>query len=446
MKKLSPIAYRSLFFKHTWRFIGNVMRPYELKTHHMLAVSGGMDSMALLWVAKILYSQGKIGPVRAVYIHHQTRTGQDEEGEMVRKFCEQEGIPFKILRVEGLQAKSADFENLARKKRRELFYGELKKNELLWQGHHLDDSHEWSLMQKFRSNHLKTSLGIPVRNGPIVRPFLCVTRAQIKRMVKFEGIPYKDDPTNFDLKHDRNYIRHKVIPPIRKRYPSYLKHYSHFSNFEALLLKVSLFAATAAEIYAYEEGALLIGSHFTEIQIQEIIHTYSNTDRGEIVGPIQAMLKAIDNGKKGPFHFSGGMEAYYTANLLMIYRQGLENYDENIAATLSHLTEKQLNAMPHYKLTELEHSWQHLIKKSDAMLNMPGPVLILESDSLCKTLNASVFDPLFPRISEVCKARGLRFVAFQKCLHTWRRKKEKLPEKLRLLPLYNLSNLFSSQQ
>src|SRR5690606_462880 len=150
--------------------------------------------------------------------------------------------------------------------------------------------------------------------------------------------------------------------------------------------------------------------------------------------------------KKGPFHFSGGMEAYHSHGMLMIYQQNMRNYDESIALTLSQLSQNALSQMTSYKRTELEQAFQNLLQSPDAMMNMPGLVLVLESDSICKTLNTSVFDPLFPRVSQVCKERGLRFMTFQKCFDVWMQKREKLPERLRLLPLYNLSNLFASQQ
>lgn len=447
MKKLSPIAYRALFFKHIWRFLRNVVSPGELQVPQAVAVSGGLDSMALLWVAKTLSDQGKIGPVRALFVHHHTRKGQDADAELIEKFCKQEKIPFRILHIEGLAAQAGNFEARARKLRRAMCLGELGPKERLWVGHHLNDSYEWNFMQRHRSHHPKASLGIPVRNGPIIRPFSCVTRAQIRRLARFEGIPFREDPTNWDLHHDRNYIRHLIIPKIKKRYPKYLKFYSHLANFSAMTLKVSVMNRSGtSEIFVFEQGAVLLGKHFSEIQIQELIHHYSNTDRGEIITTIERMLKAIDNGKKGPFHFSGGMEAYYSYNQLMIYHQGMKNYDSTIAMILSQLTEAQLIQMPTYKRIELEHAWLNLLKTSDAMLNMPGLVLVLESDSICKTLNTSVFDPLFPQVSAVCKSRGLRFITFSKGIEVWKSKKEKLPEKLRLLPLSNLSNLFSSHQ
>lgn len=447
MQKLSPISYRALFFKHVWRFIQNIASPRELLGPHAVAVSGGLDSMTLLWFVNALHKQGKLGPVRALFVHHHTRSGQKGDREVVEKFCKQEGIPCKVLHIKGLSRAQSNFEARARKERRDLCLEELISGEMLWVGHHLDDSYEWNLMQRSRSTNPKSAIGIPARNGPIIRPFSCVTRKQIQRLTTFEGILFREDPSNLDLSYERNFLRHKVIPLIRQRFPKYLKHYSYLSNYTAMTLGISVLTKSGpAQIYSYENGAILMGKHFTEIQVQEIIHSYSNTDRGEIITPIQRMLRAIDNGKKGPFQFSGGVEAYYTPGLLMIYCQNNKNYDSSVARVLNSLSALELMQLPAYKRIELEHAWKNLLNAPDAMNNMPGLVLVLEPESICKTLNCSVFDTLFPEVSQVCKHRGFRFTTFVKCIETWKAKKEKLPEKLRILPLSNLSNLFSSQQ
>lgn len=447
MKKLSPIAYRALFFKHVWRFIVNVTSSRELEGSHVVGVSGGRDSMTLLWFLSSLHKQGKLGPVRAIYIHHHTRRSQDQDQQLVEKFCKQEGIPLLVQHAENLGLKSGNFEARARKIRRELLTRTLTEHELLWLGHHLDDSFEWNFMQRHRSTNPRSMLGIPVRNGAIIRPFNCVTREQITRLAKFEGIPYLEDPTNDDNKYDRNYIRNEIVPLIKKRYPKYLKFYSHLANFASIMINGNILSRSGpSNIFVYEVGAVLIGKHFSAVQVQELIHNYSNTDRGEIITPIQRMLRAIDNKKKGPFQFSGGIEAYHSHGLLMIYRKGQKNHDESIAAALAHLSSQQLMDMMSFRRVELEQAWQNLLRSSDALLNLPGLVLVLESESICKTLNTSVFDPLFPRVSQVCQDRGLRFITFQKCLDIWITKKEKLPERLRLLPLSHLSNLFASQE
>lgn len=448
MKKLSPKAYKALFFKHVWRFMGQVASVKELAGSHAIGVSGGRDSMALLWFANELHKQGKIGPVRAFFIHHHTRAGQDNDLELVRNFCLENTLELKVLHVMNLNSdRGGNFEARARRARRDLLIQSLKANESLWLGHHLDDSFEWNLMTRHRSTNPRAMLGVPVRNGAIIRPFSCVSRAQVSRLVRYEGIPFRNDPTNKDNRYDRNYIRNLIVPLIKARYPKYLKFFAHLANFSSMIINVNVLSRSGpSNIFVYEHGAVLIGKHFSEIQIQEIIHNYSNADRGEIITPIQRMLKAIDNQKKGPFHFSGGIEAYYTAGMLMFYPQRQKNYDESIAKSLQLLTDEQLMHMPHYKKVELEHAFRNLLRTPDALMNLPGLVLVLESDSICRTLNTSVYDPLFPEVSAICKERGLRFLPFQKCIDTWTTKAEKLPKKLRLLPLSHLSNLFTSQE
>lgn len=447
MKKLSPVVYRTLFFKHLWRFLQTVTTPMELKGHHAVAVSGGLDSMTALWAANTLYKEGKIGKVRAIFVHHHTREGQDDDQKMIEKFCQQEGIDFTTVEAQGLSSDQSNFEEKARQIRRKLVLENLQKNECLWTGHHIDDSYEWNMMQKHRSNNIKSMLGIPVRNGVIVRPFLCVTRAQIRRIARFEGIPWREDPTNKDLKYDRNYIRHVVIPTIKKRYPNYLRHYIHLSNFSAMMVNMSIINRIhGSKMFVYDSGAVIEGAHFSEIQIQELIHVFSNTNRGEIISQIVKMIRAIDNGKKGPFHFSGGVEAYASFHQLMFYKRGFKNHDESVARALSLLTAEQMKQLPTFTRKELETTWSNLLKTSDAMMDMPGLVVVLESDSVLKTLNTSVYDSLFPNVSDVCRSKNLRFMTAAKCIELWKLKSNKLPEKLRLIPLWNLANLFPSQE
>ena len=447
MNKLSPTSYKALFFKHVFRFLGNVATRHEMLNSHVIAVSGGVDSMVLLWFAQKLLEQGKIGPIRAVFVHHHTRRGQDHDAQLVEEFCLTHDIPFNVLHAQGLDHNAGNFESRARKARRELLMADLQKNECLWLGHHLDDSFEWSFMQRYRSSQPKSSLGIPVRNGRIIRPFLCVTKAQLKTLSGFEKIIYREDPTNTDIKYDRNFLREELFPVLKKRYPKYLKHYVNHANYLAALLHLSITSrVTGDQISVYEHGAIIKSSHFSQFQVQEVLESFSKSSRGEITTQIQRMFKAIDNGKKGPFHFSGSTEAYYTHNLLMIYHQGMRNNDKIIASVLARMSDEDIFSLPGFNCKDLERAWDNLTKSSDAMMNMPGLVLICEPKNVVKTLNGSVYDSLFPAVSAVCKDREFYFMSAQKCLEMWRRKKTKLPEQLRILPLWTLSNLFPSQE
>lgn len=403
--------------------------------------------MALLWVATELSRKGVIGPVRAAFVHHGTRSGQDEDQKIVTKFCQSIGIELKVLRTLELKGVSGNFEKRARDIRRSLLFNELGQGENLWLGHHLNDSYEWNLMQRSRSSRVLSSLGIPVRNGPIIRPFLCVSRKQIKRLIVQEKIPYRDDPTNMDLNYDRNYVRHEIVRRIEKRYPKHLKHYVNIVNQAAMHMNVSVLSPGAlTKVYAYDEGAVLIGQKFDLVQIQELLHNYSRADRGELVGTIGKMLQAIRNGKKGPFQFSGGLEAYHTHQLLMIYPKGMKNHDQTVARVLTTLPEDVLESVAVYDREELSTAFENFLKLPDALCDMPGIVLVLEKGNVCKTLNCSVYDALFPEVSKVCQERGFRFTTYTKCLERWKTREKSLPEKLRLLPLHHLSHLFSFQQ
>jgi tRNA(Ile)-lysidine synthase len=447
MTKRSRTSYRALFFKHVFRFLGNVASPQELHHFHAIAVSGGVDSMMLLWFAHQLHEQGKIGPIRAIFVHHHTRPGQDYDGLFIKEFCEARNIPFEVLHADGLNAHMSNFENQARKIRHSLLRNNLKPRELLWLGHHLDDSYEWSIMQRYRSSQPKSSLGIPVRNGRIIRPFLCVSKPQLKILARQEVISYREDPTNQDTRFDRNFLREEILPLIQKRYPQYLKHYVNHANYMASLLHLNITNRLEGnQIHIYEQGAIINGASFSQFQIQELLQSLSHSDRGELSAQILRMLKAIDNGKKGPFHFSGGTEIYYTHRLLMIYQQKLKNHDATIARVLRGIGDEELATLPEFTWKDLQRAWENLTKSSDAMLNMPGLVLLCERGSICKTLNASVYDSLFPEVSKVIRDRGFCFVTSLKCLETWKRKKQRLPKRLKLLPLWTLSNLFSSQE
>lgn len=447
MKKLSRQSFRQLFFRHVEKFIAAVTRPQDLPGAHAVAVSGGRDSMTLLWFLHELHKEKKIGPLRAIFLHHHTRKGQDLDEKLVRDFCEERKIPFVSLSAHSLDPKAGNFEARARIVRRELLLNGLSQQELLWQGHHLNDSYEWAIMQRNRSSRIKTILGIPVRNGRIIRPFLCVSRAQIERLSEFESIPFREDPTNLDLSYDRNFVRHEVVAKIAERFPKYLKHYVNISNQAAMNMHANILGKRALiDVYSYEDGAVLIGLKFDVVQIQELMHAYSEADRGELVGPIGRMIDAIRNGKKGPFQFSGGLEAYHSHNLLMIYLKGMKTNDHAIAQILRTLPNETLENLATYRRDELATSFQNFLKNPNAMSDMPGLILVLENNYVCKRLNCSVFDARFPEVSQVCQERGLRFITYTKCLERWPSQKKNLPEKLRLLPLWNLSHLFSSQQ
>jgi len=216
-------------------------------------------------------------------------------------------------------------------------------------------------------------------------------------------------------------------------------------NSLSLILGLNPFETKKNLSYKFSDGEIFLGHQFQSDPLLESIHRLSKVKRGEITNSLQSMLRAIENNKKGPFQFSGGVEAYFSGHVLMLYQKGYQNRDREMAQVLEKLSEKDLDQLSPKSWGDLQDSWKKLLNLEEGFLFMPGLCLVRESQSIQKTLNTSVFDSLFPQVSLVCKKRGWRFISLYKCLKHWKDKKEKLPRMLGIMPLHELYHLFSFQ-
>jgi tRNA(Ile)-lysidine synthase len=60
----------------------------------------------------------------------------------------------------------------------------------------------------------------PFAPGALVRPLLSFTRAELEAWARTEGLQWLDDPSNEDHGLDRNFVRHRVVPALRERWPA----------------------------------------------------------------------------------------------------------------------------------------------------------------------------------------------------------------------------------
>lgn len=307
-----------------------------------VAVSGGIDSMALLHFLCSLRSFGYSCAVKAVHINHGTRAEQKEEEDLVRRYCAVLGVEFYSSSLEGLDV-HRNFEHEARKARYKAMRSLLKPGDLLALGHHIDDSFEWSILQSFRSSSLEGSLGIPVRNKNVIRPFMSVTKAHIRRYVEVYDLPFLEDPTNESLRHERNYIRKQVSEGFAARYPKYLKHYVYRQNELARRLgkHISLKSAcdfsiiprdNSVEIFSYESDFNPSG---LEYKIVQGMRHLVPEGRGSLSGQIEKIIQAMKNNKAGPLSLAGGVKAYLSHNHLLLARPGHQSFDAAEARKLA---------------------------------------------------------------------------------------------------------------
>lgn len=171
--------------------------------HYGVAVSGGPDSMALLWLMATLLP----GQVWAATVDHGLRKGSDQEARMVASFCNREHIPHSTLRpaapIKGsLQA-------AARAERYHLldqWRGAYALGHILT-AHHADDQLETIVMRLNRSSGVGGMSAIRSRNGAVMRPLLHWRRSDLVGIALENDLPFVDDPSNSNNRFDRARLR-----------------------------------------------------------------------------------------------------------------------------------------------------------------------------------------------------------------------------------------------
>ncbi len=168
-----------------------------------IAVSGGPDSMALLWLA----AQALPGHVWAATVDHQLRSDARAEAEMVEHWCETQTISHAILTPN--KAITGSIQSAARAVRYALLEDWRVTHNLDWimTAHHADDQLETLLMRLNRASGVGGLAGVRSRNGKVLRPLLCWRRAELEEIVSAREIPYVHDPSNDDSRFDRVEMR-----------------------------------------------------------------------------------------------------------------------------------------------------------------------------------------------------------------------------------------------
>ena len=167
----------------------------------ILAVSGGVDSMALL----TMYAHADI---IVAHIDHGIRASSTEDADFVRRKCQELGVKFYGARLELGEGVS---EELARKKRYEFLKTiQEKEGGTLCTAHHLDDVLESIAINLIRGTGWRGLT--PFYGDELVRPFI-ISKMWKRDVLKFAGeqnICFRQDPTNYEADYLRNRVREKM--------------------------------------------------------------------------------------------------------------------------------------------------------------------------------------------------------------------------------------------
>ena len=179
------------------------------------AVSGGADSVALLFGMYLLREKLQLRLSAAHFNHHLRGAESDEDEAFVREFCARYEIP---LTVGGAFVKPGrkGLEAAAREARYDFLRG-LPGN--IATAHTADDNAETVLMHLLRGTGLKGLGGIAPVNGPLIRPMLNITRQEVEAFLLEYALPNREDSSNASDDFLRNRVRHHVMPLLRSENP-----------------------------------------------------------------------------------------------------------------------------------------------------------------------------------------------------------------------------------
>jgi tRNA(Ile)-lysidine synthase len=188
----------------------------------LVAVSGGADSMALLHMLWQLREPLAL-QLCVAHLNHQMRPNATDDAHFVettagylgiRCICDTRDVPT-YQRQHKLSPEDAA---------RQLRYAFLRATatqlgaDRIAVGHTADDQAETVILHLLRGSGLRGLGGIPPVRGPIVRPLIHVSRADIIDYVRTHRVLFREDPSNDQRQYSRNRIRLDLLPALRRDY------------------------------------------------------------------------------------------------------------------------------------------------------------------------------------------------------------------------------------
>jgi len=194
-------------------------KSFNINENFGVAVSGGPDSLALAFLAKIYSIKRKLVP-KFFIVDHKLRSESTKEAKVVKDLLKQILITPEILTWKGKKP-SKNIQSLARKKRYELIYKRCDKYKInnILIGHHQDDLFENFFIRLLRGSGLKGLISLDKENKigdkNLLRPLLDQKKEDLVFLSKNVFNFYVQDPTNNDEKYQRIKIR-KLIKELQK--------------------------------------------------------------------------------------------------------------------------------------------------------------------------------------------------------------------------------------
>ncbi|MEN4904698.1 tRNA lysidine(34) synthetase TilS [Luteimonas sp. TWI1437] len=187
-----------------------------------VAFSGGLDSTALLHLLAH-DARARVRGLVALHVHHGLQPQADAWAAHCEAVCAALGVRCEVLRVTVARDGDRGLEAAAREARHAALQARLPPGAVAVLAHHRDDQAETVLLRALRGagpDGLAAMRPLrPFGAGWLWRPLLAVARAQLLAYAMRHGLHWIEDPSNAADDADRNFLRNRVLPLLRTRWP-----------------------------------------------------------------------------------------------------------------------------------------------------------------------------------------------------------------------------------
>jgi tRNA(Ile)-lysidine synthase len=244
----------------------------------LVALSGGLDSTVLLHA--LAQDAGvRANGLRAVHVEH----GLHADAGAWAAHCIALGASLEVHIVHSSVSVDRDggegLEAAARKARYAAFEHTLMPGETLVTAHHRDDQAETFLLRALRGSGPDGLAAMrPWRDfatGRHWRPLLDIPRSALLAYARQHGLDWLEDPSNADTHHDRNFLRARIMPLLRERWP----------HADAAFQRSAQLSAEAVELLESEDAHALAMTRTADSQALSVpaLHAIDTARRARIL-------------------------------------------------------------------------------------------------------------------------------------------------------------------
>ena len=243
--------------------------PFLKQKKVLLAVSGGLDSMVLVYLFQQLHYE-----IGVAHCNFQLRGLESfEDQNFIQNYAEANSLPIFITQFD-TQAFAQDYKLSIQVAARELRYNwfyellEIHNFDYVLTAHHADDNLETFLINLSRGTGLDGLTGIPEQNDKVIRPLLAFSRQEIEAYAKQNAIQWREDSSNASDKYLRNKIRHDVVPILKELNTDFI---ASFQKTQEYLQQAQVMVEDAS-IMVYQQVAKEIGEeiHFDLKKLKQL--------------------------------------------------------------------------------------------------------------------------------------------------------------------------------